>query len=302
MAVVNKRIFCPTATAVNGVSVGGTVSVRLTAGFDNILRSGADGLQVPIVDRDVQFVRGSVTVQDWPKVLDLLTGTVSNLVFYERKSGTGPTGGYIKHTLNNPCIHNIRLEIRQGSYASVSFDFECRFGDETAAIADVWQQTDAQNAPTYVSAARGGWRIRSCLHGNTAIAHPLGLSLSVSVPMLRACNDADLGYTAVDLSPECGLAVNGSLSFQDASIQNNVILSNQLLTSSAAALQLVLVQSAGGTPLELTIAGVLFGSADASGGQLAYDVFSMPFSISNNLSAPLTLEGPNKLLIIEEAP
>ena len=159
MATINKRVRRPQANVVNGVDAGGMMTARIQKGYDEIVRSAPDGLQALILDRVAQFCRGDIASQDWVHAIELLTGTLGTCVFYERKSGAAELTGFVKHTLTAPVIHRIRLSYKQGQYATVAYSFECRAADETKGFADMHAVTDDQAAPTYISAARGGFRV-----------------------------------------------------------------------------------------------------------------------------------------------
>lgn len=300
MATVNQRIFKPEATTINSVALGGAVTVRTQAGHEGIYRSAPDGLSLPVVDRDCQYVRGTVTVEDWPDAISLITGPLGTMVFYERKSGTAAGTGYVKHTVTNPVIHAIRLAITKGQFAGLSFDFECKFASEAATINDVWVMTDAQAAPTYVASARGGWRISAAVHGSQDIYHLMSAAFNLTIPVLKACNDADVGYTAVDACPESGMSATGALGFQDAAITSTQLLMNILLVAAAADLVITVIQSAAAASKVITIANVFFGSGSASGGGIKYTGFDLPFEVTNDATTPLTLAGDNKIITIED--
>jgi len=302
MATVNNRVFMPQATVINGVSVGGATTVRISAGFENIIRSSPDGLQLPTVDRDCQYVRGTVVIEDWPDAVGLITGTVGTMVFYERKSGVVAATGYTKHTITAPVIHNIRLALTKGGNAILTFDFECRFASETATINDVWVPTDSQAAPTYLPAARGGWRIVSALFNSaTSIYHLMSFSFNLTIPVIKECNDSDVGYTAVDALPEVGMSATGSLGFQDAAIAADQLLVNTLLVASRASLVITARQSGGAADKVITLANVQFGAGDVSGAGRTPDAFTLNFEIANDPSVPLTLAGDNKIITIADA-
>ena len=116
MTTVNTRVGIPQGTSINGVDAGGKMNARIDEGYETIIRSEPDGLEAPTIDREVQYCRGSVTTQDWIHATDLLTGTVTTYVFYERKSGVAEETGYIKHTITNPKIWRVRLNTVQGRY------------------------------------------------------------------------------------------------------------------------------------------------------------------------------------------
>lgn len=300
MATVNHRAFLPQATVINGVSVGGTVSVALEAGFESLHTSTPDGLVLAVQDRETQYVRGVCVVEDWPAAINLLLGAVGSLVYYERKSGVAAATGYLKHTLLNPKIHNVRLSINKGGWATVSFGFECQFASEVATINDVWAITDTQAAPTYLPTARGGWRISDAKHGQTDIFHLMSLSLDITRPMLKACNDADVGYTAVDLA-ESGMTVGGSIGFQDASVDSSILQCNKLLVASLATLTATIVQSGSAAAKVITIARCQFTGGGANGGGNTYSQFDLRFGVTNDPAAPLTLDGDNKIITIADA-
>ena len=66
MATVNKRAYSPQAVTINAQTAGGLLTAVIDSGYDNVLRTPPDGLVVAVVDREIQFVRGSIVSQDWP--------------------------------------------------------------------------------------------------------------------------------------------------------------------------------------------------------------------------------------------
>ncbi len=295
MATVNNRKGSPQAVVINGVDAGGVMTAVIRAGYDNIMKSSPDGLQVAVKDKEIQFVRGTIVSQDWVHALELLTGTVGTLVFYERESGTDT---YTKHTINKPVIHKIAISLNQGGYGSVSFDFECKPDDETKGIADMWVPLAAQVAPAYVSAARGGYRIVSAVHGAVSINHVTGFNFSISMPLSKACNDSDVGYTCVDALLE-NMACEGSIDYQSGVIAAAKVLGVTLLTAAKADLVLTLTQSQGATAKTLTIANVDFsdlGSSSSSGP--GFTGYTNSFDVANDAGTPLTLAGANPIITI----
>ena len=301
MANVNNRIKKPQALTVNGIDAGGMMSANINCGYDNVLKTPADGLSVPLKDKEIQFCRGSMVTQDWVHAIGLLTGAVGTAVFYERESGAAT---YTKHTITNPVIHNMSLSTNKGGYAQVSFDFECKAADETKGFTDMWAIESGQTAPTDVTAARGGFRVESCKHdpdgvSEIVIYHIMGLNFSISMPLTRACNDTDVGYTAVDAETDA-MQIAGSLNFQDASVSTSV-MAQQLLAASAADLELQLTQSQGATDKVLTIANVDFNTVGESPDVgSAFSGFTANFDIANAADTPLTLDGDNKIMTIED--
>lgn len=300
MVAVNKRVGVPQATAINGVDAGGVMTARIQEGYENPVRSAPDGAEVPFIDREVQFVRGSVVTQDWSQVTDLLTGTVGTYVFWERKSGTAVATGFIKHTLTNPVIHRIVLRIVKGQFSGATFDFECRAADETKTIADMHGMLDDQAAPTYISAARGGYRVETAVHGAQSIYHVMSFELTITLPLVKACNDADIAYTCVDARLS-GLTATGSLTFQDASIAVAKLLVQTLLLAARASLVVTATQGGGVASKIITIAGVIFipGTAN-SDANADFTEYSLDFEVSNDAGTPLTLAGANKILALTD--
>ena len=302
MATVNKRVYSPQAVVINGVDAGGAMTAVIDSGYDDILRTPPDGLAVPVVDRKVQFVRGSIVSQDWIHLIDLLTGALGTLVFYERKSGVAAATGYIEHTITNPVIHNARLSMNQKGYMTVQFDFECRAADETSTIINMWTMADAEAAPTYVTAARGGWRVETCLHGALSVYHVTAFDFAITMQLLKACNDADVAYTAVD-PREDGMRAAGSISFEDAGVKAVTfeLKCQELALAAAASLVITVTQSSGATSKVITIARTIFATAGANSNvQSDYSGYRANFEVTNDPAVPLTLAGANEIITIED--
>ena len=298
MATVNNRVSNPQGSVINGLDAGGLMSANISEGYENILKSSPDGLQVPLKDREVQFCRGSVVTQDWPHAVALLTGTATTYIFYERKSGVAEATGYIKHTITAPIIHRMTLTFTKGGYAIVSFNFECRAADPTKTIADMHAHLDSQAAPSYITAALGGYRITSLLHGSQAIKHVMGLTVNITTQLVKACNDGDIANTCVDARLD-GLTCDGSVTFQDAGITTNVMLAQTLVLAAKASLVATIVQGQAQTAKTLTIAGVVFDSVSSNSGAAApFTEYTVNFDIANDLTTQLTLAGTNKVLTI----
>lgn len=300
MTTVNTRVGVPQASVINGVDAGGMMTARIDEGFENPIRSAPDGLEVPMIDREVQYCRGSVTTQDWALVADLLTGVVGTYVFHERKSGVAVATGFVKHTITNPVIWRVRLNIVQGKYAEITFDFECMAADETKGIADMHGLEDSQAAPTYVPAARGGYRIQTAVHGAQSIYHVTGFDFTIEMPLVKACNDADVAYTCVDARLS-GLKATGSITFQDATIATATLVAQTLLVAARATLVLTVTQGSGATAKTITIAGVIFTPGTANSSSSAdFTEYSLNFEVSNDTTTQLTLAGTNKILAIAD--
>jgi hypothetical protein len=304
MATVNKRSKLLLSNVINGVTAGGATVARIDAGYDEIVKSTPDGLQIPFVERATQFVRGSQTWECWAELINLLTGTVGSSVFYERKSGIAAATGYVKHQINNPVIYRANLNQSKGQYMTATAEFECRFASETAIISDVWAMTDSQAAPTFNVAARGGWRIISATFtpaSSSAINlyHLLSFNFSIALALAKASNDSDKGYTAVDADLEAGVDCSGSLTLEDSTVASSVILAAQLLLAARGTLVLTVAQGAGAANKTITINGVQFGSGGRSlDAGKPFNDGSIGFTVTNNSTTPLTLAGANKIIAI----
>jgi len=301
MVTVNKRVGAHQAHTINGIDAGGVMTARIQAGFDEQLESSPDGLTLPIRDKGVQFVRGTIVTQDWVEFVNLICGTVSTYVFYERKSGVAEATGYIKHTITAPVIHRVNMRFTKGQYAAVAFDFECRAADVTTAINDMWAITDDQAAPTYITAARGGWRIEAAVHGATSIYHLSSFEFTLAMPVAKACNDGDVGYTCVDARTS-GMSAAGSIGFADSTVATSIMLCNKLLTAAAANLVLTVRQSGGATDKTVTIANVDFNDAasNSDSNPQGFTAYQLSFAIANSSGTPLTLAGDNQIIAIAD--
>lgn len=303
MATVNKRANVLQAVVINGVDNGGAMSAAIQAGYDEIVQNAPDGAQVAYKHRGSQFVRGSVRTQDWTTLAELLAGTLGTYICYERKSGTAAATGYLKHTITNPIIYNIKISQKKGQYAEISFDFEVRFTAPESTIATMWVITDTQAAPTAVTGPRGGWRVETALHGAVNIYHVLGFDFGIGMTMAKACNDSDQGYTAVDCELEGGLAISGSLEFEDKTITSSKLKAVDLMLAAAAALVLTLKSEGGAANKVVTINGVIFtgGADNMTNSAGSYDSENLSFTVTNNSVTPLTLAGANKIIAIADA-
>ena len=307
MATVNNRTGLPQAVTINGVDAGGAMQCRLQEGYEGIVRSGPDGLPgPPLIDRDIQFVRGTIVTQDWVEAINLLTGVVGTYVFSERKSGVAAATGYIKHTLTNPVIYRVRLSANKGQYATVAADFECRAASETATIADMHAVLDSQAAPTHITAARGGYRLTGGKFNTTPaidIYHLTAADFTIEMPLVKECNDSDIAYTCVDARLD-GMTAVGSITFQDSAIaaESATLVAQKLLLGARSSLEWRLTQSQGATAQDFTIAGVQFHLiAPIADSGRPFTEYACNFEVCQSVGTPLTLDGDNKLLTIAEA-
>lgn len=299
---MGTRVRTPQASVINGVDAGGTMQVRLQKGYDNILVTPADGLQVGLKDREIQYCRGTLLTQDWVEAINILTGTVGTYVFYEQEVGLTT---FTKHTITNPIIHRMLLRIVQGRYAGVTFDFECKAASASSTIADMHAVLSAQTAPSYVSAARGGYRIKSAKHDLVTpinITGMLSFDFSIVLPLLRICNDSDVGYTVVEAITD-GLQAMGSISFDDSTVATGQLLETQLLLAARDDLVIQVNQAQAATDKVITVAGVTYDSDDrgSNGGSNQVSAQTVNFSVGNDTTTQLTLAGENKIITVEDA-
>lgn len=287
MATVNKRAGLVQATTIDGVAVGGLMSVNLQKGYDELMQTQPDGIGIPLYDRLTEYCRGSLAGQDWVHVIDLLTGSSGSLVCYEQESGVAT---FLKHTVINPVIHSISLAFAHRGYARVTAQFECKAADENKGFADMHTKLAGQTAPAYVSAARG-LEILTCQHGSTDIFHNVGLNFNLAMPLHKASQDGDIGYTAVDRLLN-GMTVTGSLDIQDTSVVDT------LLAAGKADLVLTIKQSQGEADKTLTISNVLFTAASPNmNANEPYRTTTLEFVIANDMDTPLVLEGTGTKII-----
>jgi hypothetical protein len=298
MTTVNKRVGFPVANVINGIDNGGVVTVAIQEGYENIIRSSPEGLGPPVIDRDCQFCRGVIVTQDWVHIIELLTGTVSTYVFYERKSGVAEATGFVKHTLTNPVIYQVSFNFGQGAFATVSASFECKAADPTKTIADMHAMTDAQPAPTYITASHGGWRIVSATYGGSlSIYHVTGFTFNITLPLVKACNDSDIGYTAVDARTD-GLTAAGSINFQDAEIATAKLKCQALLLAAIGSFVVTVAQSGGTTKVITIVRASILNAGENSDVNAPFTGFTAAFEVSNDQTNPLTLTGTYKILTI----
>ncbi|HAL45684.1 MAG: hypothetical protein A2Y12_06165 [Planctomycetes bacterium GWF2_42_9] len=301
MATVNKRVHQPQALTINAIAAGGLVTHNINIGYDDEVQNAVDGMALAFTDLLTEFVRGTFTTEDWVHAIELLTGTGTD-VFYQRKSGTAEASGYIKHTITNPVIYKIQLVLTHRKRANVTGSYECKAADENDGIADLWTMTDSQAAPTQIDPA-AGLEITACALGSLSIYHVTRLELNIEMPLLKASQDGDVGYTAVD-AIQSGMRAYGSISFQDAEITTSQIKAAQLLATARASLVATVKQAQGASAKTLTIAGVKFNSAGQTtnagshGGTVNPDEFTANFIITNNTTTPLTIAGTNKIVTI----
>jgi len=297
MPTVNNRIKKPQSSVINGVDSGGLMTAFINCGYEQIMTSPFDGLSLGTRDKYAQFRRGSIVSQDFSKFYSLLTGTVGTLVFYERKSGTAEATGWMKHTITNPVIHNMKLSVSKEGFSTISYSFECKAADPTKGFADMWSVTDSQSAPTYVAAARGGWRVVSTTHGAVNIYHTTAFDFSLAAVLTKESNDGDIAYTCVEL--DLPWSASGSISFQDATITSSKLKCQDLIAAVPADLTVTLSSSGGAANKVITIANVDFDNASSNSDiGSPFTGYQLPFGIADDPDTPLTLGGSNKIITI----
>lgn len=302
MATVNKRVFQPQALTINAIAAGGLTQYTIDAGYDDELQNPVDGAQLAFIDYLTERVRGDFSSEDWVHFIELLTGTVGTSVFYQRKSGAAEATGYIKHALKNPVIYQSVLNLLHRKYGNIAGTYECRAADETEGIADLWEMTDSQTAPTHLSTDRG-LEITALQHGVVDIYHTTALQLTIILPLFKASHDGDIGYTAVD-ALTTGMRVYGSIKIQDVGITSAQVTAAALIAAARASLVASVKQAQGASAKTLTIAGVKFKNmsvttnAPVYGSEITADEYTVNFEVSNNTATPLTLAGANKIVTI----
>lgn len=306
MSTVNVRCKITQHHVINGVDAGGAMSAVVEGGYDVTLKSSPDGLGGPPIEDDfVEFIRGRLVTQDWVHMMDLLTGTVGSHVFYERKGGVPATTGFLKHTVASPVIHTAELNITKDGYATVSGAFECKAADETKGMADMFTTEDSQAAPaSYITAARGGYRIVSAVFSpdvgdDITIYHNTAFRTRVVLSVDKESNDADVGYTQVDLIEESG-QYGGSLSFQDTAVATSLVTAQRLVAAGRGTLVVTVRQGSGATAKDITVAGVKFKNFQRTG-STGKTEHTANYTITNDPGTPLTLAGDNKIIVIENA-
>ena len=294
----NTRTTVLRGFTINGVGAAAALTASIQAGYDEKVYSEPDGLALPIRDRASQFVRGTVSMQDWTKAISILTGALDTLDFYVGEAGADT---FQSHTITNPIIHRLRLDLRQGQYGSAQFDFECKFPSAAATIKDVWAIDTAVAAPAYAAAAFGGWRFVSIAHASISVQHVTSLDFTLTVPIFKASNDADLGYTDVDRILS-GLRATGSIACQDSEGHESDALKLAALCEAARASLVVTVAMHGAAADKvLTFAGCEIDAVRSNPTTRPYTEHSIDFELTNDQTTQLTLAGDNKILTIANA-
>jgi hypothetical protein len=303
--MADEKTLTLKGSVINGVDQGGEMNATIEEGYDEVSESCPEGVEVSIVDRNAQYVRGSVTTQSVTTAIALLTGTLGTYEFFERKSGFAAATGWIKHVLNNPVIWDIEISMQQGSYWTATFKFECRFATASAVISDVHVITDSQADPTLSDELElGGQRFVTTVLGALAIYGMKSFQFHIALTLTKSCAGAAMGYSSVDSElGGAGGKCDGSIVFQDSSIATAKMKAAQLLLAARASLVLTCAMSAGAANKVITVAGVMFTtqSTRMSGDRTKYAETTMNYRVSNSLATPLTIAGANKIITLADA-
>lgn len=303
--MADEKTLALKGSVINGVDAGGEMSIALDEGYDEITESCPEGLEISVLDRHAQYVRGVVVTQSVTTAIDLLTGTLGTYVFYERKSGVAAATGWLQHTLNNPVIYDIDIRLNQGGYWTATFKFECRFATAATVIADVHVITDSQADPGLSEDLElGGQRFVTVALGALSIYGAKSFSFHLGLVLTKSCAGAALGYTNVDAElGGAGGGADGSLVFQDSGVATAKVKSTQVLAAARASLVVTCAMSAGAANKVITVAGVVFTTASTSmvGDRSKYAEVAMNYRVSNSLATQLTVAGANKIITIADA-
>jgi hypothetical protein len=252
-----RQVIHGSTLNINGVSAGGLMSANIDAGFDSIIRASHDGLSFPVNERLIPYVRGSITCQDWEKVISVFNGTLGTYTFYEALSGAAT---YYPHTITNPVIHSFSLNLLNGGYSSVTWNFECKPADGTKTITDMFASGAAAAKPAYLASQRAV-KIVSATHVS-AIGYVTGATVNFTSNLLREMSDGGLGYTTVEAAEPYN--ITGSVTFQNNDVASSKQYLTLLLTGAASDLVIVMKDSGLGGTATLTIKNVFFTTGNAN--------------------------------------
>ena len=287
-ATVNKRSLqayhggAAVSTAViNGIAAGGLMSAQIDEGYDDIITAPHDGNNFPTTDRLTQFCRGTITSQDWITMLSVLNGTTGTYVFYEKESGVDTV---TKHTLVNPVIFSAAVSLGHRSHGSCAWSFECKAADDTTGFSvgttPFHQVDNGAAAPSAITAKGRSLEMTATTHSGNTINHVIGLDFTLAAQLVRASQDGDVGYTAVD-KIYSGTPVSGTITFQESIVSDGDTRPQVLLADDPADLVVAVKQEQGGSNKTLTINDVMFTSLGASyDSGTGYRTHTMPFIVS----------------------
>jgi len=274
---------------INGVAAGGLMSAALQFGYEDIITAPADGLSFPVVDRLTQFVRGNITCQDWIKVIDVLNGSRvepnNTYVFYELESGVATCS---KYTLLNPTIHAASFSLTHRGYGTVNWDFECMAADENDGLTDLFAVENGATLPAAALTTARSLEITAAQHatGPTDIYHITNLSFNVAGTLVKASQDGDVGYTAVDVVWG-GIPMGGSITFQD-STNSNVVKAITLLGLAEGDLTVTVKQSQGASDKTLVLKNLVFTKGNANYDNSGnYTGYTLNFILNGDETTPI---------------
>ena len=219
MTTTNNRVLHAQNSVINGVSAGGLVTASIFEGFDSVVSSPADGLEMPTTDRFMKVVRGSMVSQDWVELLNIIQGTVGTFVFYEQESGAT---SYLKHTITEPVVHAATLDIPVKGFATCTWQFHCRPVADDDTFADMWTKLPGQAVPTAILSNRAVNITGDCMLASTPIPHVTGVTLNINGGLAVSGNDGALTNSGVDVVWG-GNAINGTLTSQDPNITQTLL-------------------------------------------------------------------------------
>ena len=276
-----------TTAIINGTDPGGLMVASIQAGYDNIITAPSDGYTFPMSDRFTEFVRGSVTSQDWTELILMYLGTIGTYVFYEKESGTQTapdetTATYTLHTLLAPVIHTASLNLAHRGRGTFSFGFECKAADTDDGIAEEWVILAAQAKPAAATAYAPALEITAAVH-TVPFYHVLGLTLNWSGQLTRFSGDGDTGYTAVD-TIWGGVPITGTITVQDS------VTMLTILANAEADLVLTVKQAQGAAAKTLTIKNVVFTNVSSdSSADGSYTAYALDFYSNSDATTPLEM-------------
>lgn len=238
------------------VVIAGLTSVQVRMGFESSIHAPIDGLLGGgNVDRSGQSLGGTLQTQDVTKLSALLSAAfgAEGLQFYTRESGLGTYESHIIcPTLAEAILHfhSGSVNVRAGSFATMSAQFEASFLDSTKVISDIYQQVTGvlkgtmDTAVPYVAASRlMGPETISYDQGPIAPNHVLGFTLNVAGEVVKSFDDSWKG-AIVDVN---GYAISGSITYGDAKATTGDDLTQQLIDAAIGGTLTITVRDAGGT-------------------------------------------------------
>ena len=272
-----------------GYSAGGLMSYAMQFGYDDIVVAPADGLSFPEVDRLGQFCRGTITCQDWTEVINVLNNVTTSYVFYSRESGLT---SFSKYTLTAPVVYAASFSFTHRGYASCTWNFETRAASEAVGFSAAFGVDNATGtAPAATLTTARGIEITAAQHATdtTDINHVTNLTCNIAGRLVKASQDGDVGYTAVDVVWG-GAPMGGSITFQD-SADSNVVKAVTLAGLAEEDLTVTIKQSQAGSK-SLVLKNCVFtdGAANYTNDG-TYAGYTMNFILNSDQTTPIGTAG-----------